>query len=261
MRARSLSHLSNGALLSALDQAEARDRSGTVELLHYLAEIDRRRLYAPAGYPSMFDWCVKTRHYSEAMASRRIAAARAARRFPEIRDMIADGRLHLTAIALLSKKLTEHNASELLAAAVHKSRRQIEVLLAERFPQPDVMTQVQELAVASSLPSPVTVNFCSNSARSAIPGASESGSGARAHEENAPEASQVSVTASADAAPTSAMTPAPVPSEPHSRLTPLMPKRFGVQFTMDEAMHADLQRALTLLAPGARSSAARCASW
>ena len=77
MRARSLSHLSNGALLSALEEAEARDRAGTVELLGYLAEVDRRRLFVPAGYPSMFVWCVETRHYSEAMASRRIAAARA----------------------------------------------------------------------------------------------------------------------------------------------------------------------------------------
>ncbi len=240
MRARSLTHLTNGALLAALDQAEARDRAGTVELLDYLAEVDRRRLYVPAGYPSMFVWCVDARRYSESMAARRIAAARAARRFPVIRDMLADGRLHLSAVALLSKKLTPRNAAELLAAATHRSRRQIEGLLAERFPQAEVPTQVHRLTVASSLPSPVTVNFCAGDAQ-------PEGAPARAAASPAerPADAPMPVTPAAPAA-----VPAAAPAR-QGRVTPLAPQRFGVQFTMDEAMHADLVRAQELLGPQA----------
>ena len=42
------------------------------------------------------------------------------------------------ALTLLAPYLTPENGDELLVAAVHKSKAQIEQLLAERFPQPDL---------------------------------------------------------------------------------------------------------------------------
>ncbi len=245
MRVRSLMHLSNGVLLSKLDRAEARDRTGTVELLGYLAEVDRRRLYVPAGYSSMFVWCVKARNYSEAMASKRIYAARAVRRFPVILDMIADGRLHLTAVALLSRKLTPGNANELLAAATHRSRREIEIMLAERFPQRDVATRVRALPPASSLPSPGTVKICAADAQSAAPSCEREG---------APSATEALAPTAGACRPSAAVerpVSAPAPPAMHSRLAPLAPGRFSIQFTMDEAMHGDLVRAQELLGPQA----------
>jgi hypothetical protein len=47
---------------------------------------------------------------------------------------VADGRLHLTAVRLLAPYLTPKNADELLAAATHRRRSEIEQLLAQRFP-------------------------------------------------------------------------------------------------------------------------------
>ena len=44
--------------------------------------------------------------------------------------------------------LTEHNADDLLSAIEHKTRREIEQLLAERFPKPDVATRVRAIVVA-----------------------------------------------------------------------------------------------------------------
>src|SRR5204862_3325770 len=94
---------------------------------------------------------------------KRIRAARVARDFPVIFSAVADGRLHLSAVVLLASKLTPENVDDLLSAAANKSKSEIEKLLAERFPQPDVPTQVRDLSPPPSLslvvdqPSPETV--------------------------------------------------------------------------------------------------------
>src|SRR5262245_44567452 len=87
----SLSGLSNETLLRDLHALVARDRITTAQLLAHLAEVDARRLYAPAGYPSMHTFCVGEFHFSEEAAFKRIHAARAARCFPEIFAAVADG--------------------------------------------------------------------------------------------------------------------------------------------------------------------------
>jgi len=87
-----------------------------------MAEIDARKLYLPAGYPSMYLYCVGEFHMSEDMTCRRIRAARAARQFPALVGAVAEGRLHLSAVVLLAPHLTEETATELLAAAAHRTR-------------------------------------------------------------------------------------------------------------------------------------------
>src|SRR5438128_8511786 len=130
-----LSHLSDRTLVRDLTALVARDRATTAELLAHLAEVDTRKLYLPAAYPSLRAWCVGELHMSEDSAHKRIRAARTARRFPAVFTAVAEGRLHLSGIALLARHLNEENASELLAAAAHKTRCEIEHLLAQRFPR------------------------------------------------------------------------------------------------------------------------------
>ncbi|MEO5988934.1 MAG: hypothetical protein ABIU54_04830, partial [Candidatus Eisenbacteria bacterium] len=144
----SLSHLADHVLLRDLKSLVVRDRATTAELLAHLAEVDERRLYLPAAYSSMYVYCVQELHMSEDAAFRRIRVARAARRFPAILAALADGRLNLTSVLLVAPHLTAHTADELLAAAEHKSKAGIELLLAERFPQPDLPTLVRAIAPA-----------------------------------------------------------------------------------------------------------------
>ena len=75
----------------------------------------------------------------------RIYGGRTARRFPILLDAIADGRLHLTGVLMLSKHLTYGNVAELVAAATHRSKAEIKQLIAERFPQPDLPDILQAL--------------------------------------------------------------------------------------------------------------------
>ena len=64
----------------------------------------------------------------------------------------ADGRLNLSAVLLLTPHLTPENADELLGAATHKRKAELDCLLAERFPQPDVATLVQALPTPAAAP-------------------------------------------------------------------------------------------------------------
>src|SRR5260221_6146022 len=59
--------------------------------------------------------------------------------------MLTDGRLHLTAIGLLAPHLTRENRDVLLERATHRSKRQIEELMAEIAPRPDVPAVVRRL--------------------------------------------------------------------------------------------------------------------
>jgi hypothetical protein len=105
--------LTDQALDRSLKTAITNEDTTTAVVLDHMVEYDARKLYRPAGYSSMFTYCVGQLHRSEVSAYKRIRAARAARRFPAIFDAIAEGRLHLSAVVLLAPHLTESTAGEL----------------------------------------------------------------------------------------------------------------------------------------------------
>ncbi|MEK7316806.1 MAG: RuvA C-terminal domain-containing protein [Candidatus Eisenbacteria bacterium] len=129
-----LSHLSDDVLVRDLFALVAQERRTTASLLAHIAEVDVRRIYAPAGYPSMHAYCVGELRLSDDAALKRIQAARAARRFPTIFEAVADGRLHLSGICLLAPWLTKANAGELLEEAAGRRKSEIEAMLARHFP-------------------------------------------------------------------------------------------------------------------------------
>ena len=148
----SMSHLSDELLSRDLDTLFTRDHETTAALLAHIAEFDDRKLYLPAGYPSMVAYCVDRERYTEQAAYKRIFAARAARRFPAIFAAVARGQLHLSAVVLLARHLTENTAEELLTVATHKSKAEIEQMLAARFPKSEVLTWVAAPAAQNVSP-------------------------------------------------------------------------------------------------------------
>ena len=215
MKRYALSHLSDDVLLRDLAAVVSRERSATAEVLAHIAEVDVRKLYLPAAYPSMFAYCVGELHLSEDAAFKRITAARMARRFPVIFEDLAEGRLHLTAISLLAPHLTEDTAEELLAASSHKSKAEIELLLAKRFPKSDMLAWVA--AVPAPAPSPPTEQH------------------ARGHVEEAQSPADLPAQL------------APERVDEHPRVTPLSPQSFAVQFTLSQRGYDDLRHAQALL--------------
>jgi hypothetical protein len=147
----SLTHLRDDALLRDLAMLVAQDHVITATLLAHIAEVDTRRLYVPAGYSSMHAYCVEELRLSEDAAGRRIQAARAGRRYPSLFTALAEGRLHLTAVCLLAPHLTAESAEELITAATHKKKSEIEVFLAGRFGRPELPASMRPITAIRPL--------------------------------------------------------------------------------------------------------------
>ena len=147
MSSKLLKSISDDDLLRRLSGLVQESRRVESELVAHIAEVDERRLYAREACSSMFAYCTEVLHLSEWEAYLRIAVARASRPHPVLLVMLEDGRLHLSGIAKIAPLLTEANRESVLARAVHKSKREIEELVAELSPRPDVPTMMRKLPV------------------------------------------------------------------------------------------------------------------
>ena len=127
----SFGHLSNDVAWNRYLAAESDEVCQTATTLALLAEVDERRLYLPAGYASMCDYCMQARRMTKARALKRIRVARAGREFPAIFHAIAEDRLGVSAVLLLVPHLSSETAEELLAVASQKTNEEVEQLLLE----------------------------------------------------------------------------------------------------------------------------------
>jgi hypothetical protein len=210
-------HLSNDELLAGLQHLAASERRGTAQLVAHLVELETRGLHLKAAFTSLFAYCCEALHLSEDAAYNRIEAARAARRFPVILDMLDSGELSVTTARMLGRILTLENHAKVLAAASGQSKRAVEELVVQYAPRPDVPTslrKVSERTATSGTPSATTI---------------------------APERS-----APALPAPTSRPEPAPAPSRPAS-VTPLAPSRYELKVTVSQETRDKLRLAQDLL--------------
>jgi hypothetical protein len=144
--------LSNDQLITELNRFASSEKQATAQLVAHLAELDARGLYAALGFSSLFTYACDVLHLSEHEAYNRIEAARLARKFPVVLDLLGDGQVNLTTLRLLAPHLTPDNHGELLAAATHKRKREVEELVARVAPKPDVASSVRKLPVRHEPP-------------------------------------------------------------------------------------------------------------
>jgi len=212
----SVAHLSNEELLTEIKSLAARERSATAALVASLAELDERRLYLGEGYSSLFTYCTQALHLSEHAAYGRIEAARAARRFGVILELLADGAVTLTTICLLAPHLTPENHAEVLEAARHKSKRDVEHLVAALRPQQAAPSSVRKLPAARVSEVPGTRPRVAHAVRL----------------EPGPEAVPERV---------------PAPSKRVAVVAPIAPAQYKVQITVSADTYEKLRRAQDLL--------------
>ena len=146
----SFADLSDGDLLATVHRLAIDERRATASLIASLAELDARRLYLAEGYSSLFTYCTGVLHLSEHAAYGRIEAARVARKYPVFLEGLAAGVLTLTTIGMLSPHLTLENHLRLMETARHKSKRDVEHLVATLRPQPAVPSVVRRLPPSTS---------------------------------------------------------------------------------------------------------------
>ena len=145
------SALSDHDLLARLGVLAGKEREATVELIAHLAALDARPpVYHAEGYSSLFAYCTGALRLSEDAACSRIEAARACRRYPAILDLLGTGSLTLTSVRLLAPHLTPENHELVLERAKGRRRRELEILVAELAPRPDVPTSVRKLPVPAT---------------------------------------------------------------------------------------------------------------
>ena len=208
-RFKSFSTLSDDELLRRLSELLQKSRRVESELVAHIGEVDARRLYAREAAPSMFAYCTEVLNLSEHEAYLRIAVARASRKHPMLLEMLAEGRLPLSVIVRLAPHLTEANRETVLAQAEGKTKRQIEELVAELAPKPDVPATMRKLPerrdeTSQLVPEPVTFLHTPAPARS--------------------------------------MAPAPRPV-----VEPLSPEKYRIQFTASAELHDKLERLRVLM--------------
>jgi hypothetical protein len=209
--------LSNEELLVEASRLAMCERRATAALIRCLMEVDARRLYLAEGYSSLFTFCTKALHLSEHAAFGRIEVARAARRLPALLAHLDDGSVTLTNARMLAPHLTEANQQELLAAARHRGKREVEEIVARLRPQPDVPSTVRKLPTLHVIEQPL------------LPGEPTAGSSAGT--------SRVSISQPA-------VMP-PLPARPV--VAPLAPGRYKIQFTATREMQEKLRYAQDLL--------------
>jgi 5-methylcytosine-specific restriction endonuclease McrA len=243
--------LSDDQLLRRLGEIMRDSRRVEAELVAHIGEVDARRLYAREGCSSMFAYCVELLHLSEPETNLRIVVARAARRHPLLLEMLGDGRLHLSGIALLAPHLTVTNRDEVLARATHATKRHIEELVAGLAPRPDVPTTVRRL--------PDRGRPLSIAAAPAVscPAGRTSAGGSSPEESSRPDetiSASPTVATAGGAIPSGASPEGPVVRRDAllrghrtSIVEPLAPERFRIQFTAGSVLRDKLERLATLL--------------
>jgi hypothetical protein len=210
-----VAQLSDQDLLAEVKFTAQCEREATSRLIALLAHLDTRRLYLGEGCSSLFGYCTQVLHLSEHAAYGRIEAARAARKFPVVLDLLTDGSLTLTAITLLAPHLTPDNHRVVLNEARHKSKRDVEHLAARLRPLPAIPSAVRKLPSPKPPDAPVSRSVAESSVLEA-----------------------------------SSLVTDPPPSSPPSRpaiVMPLSPERYKVQFTVSRETHDKLCRAQNLL--------------
>jgi hypothetical protein len=128
--------LSNNELITQLKSRVSQEKELVAQVIYFLAEVQKRRLYFEYGYISLFQFCMKELGYTEAESQLRISAMRVVLEIPEVRDKIASGSLSLTSVAQAQSYFREKEKSntslqkaeklELLTHLENKSTRECE---------------------------------------------------------------------------------------------------------------------------------------
>ena len=204
----SFDDVSDDDLLRHVAHLARQERHATAQLIASLTELDARKLYLREGCASLFTYCTQVLHL---LRTRGLRSHRARTPVPEILELLADGAITLTTVTLLGPHLTDENHS-LLEAARHKSRREVEQIVARVRPKPDIPASIRKLPEPTLAKSPT-----------------------------APPAETSEVV---DARPEYAR---PVAPARRPMVAPLAPARYKMQFTVSDETYQTFRRAQDLL--------------
>jgi hypothetical protein len=215
--------LSNSDLLARVNLFAGRERIATADLIAHLAALaSRPSLYAAQGYGCLFTYCTRALGLSEDAACNRIEAAKLGRRFPVLLDLLASGSLTLSSLRVLGPHLTPENQQSVLGRAKGLTKRQLQELVVEIAPRPDVPSSMRKLPAPAASPGVPVPSIADAEPRLSDP---------------APHVEPASI-----APPVPAATPTS-----RSVVEATAPARYRVQFTIGDETHRRLRRVQALM--------------
>ncbi|MES2854913.1 MAG: HNH endonuclease [Bdellovibrionota bacterium] len=152
-----LKHLSDDAVLNKIKNEVQSERTATANVLHYLREVDRRRLYSKLKCKCLVSFAIKYLKYSESEAWLRVSAMKLLNELPEIESKINDGSLQLSNIVLARRAFFQESKANNLKSAAAETNAQGNLVLSETSDQAQVTpvqgarTSTEKLAVLQKL--------------------------------------------------------------------------------------------------------------
>jgi hypothetical protein len=134
--------LSNEELLAAIKTQYQTEIRSTADMILYIQEVDRRRLYLSLGHTSLFSFLTKDLGYTPASAQRRIDAARLMTSAPEIKKDLEDGSLNLMQVAMVAQSVrrkrkenpqTQIKTAEILENIKNEDLQTTQKILGQKF--------------------------------------------------------------------------------------------------------------------------------
>ena len=150
--------------------------------------------------------------------------------FPQVLEQLVDGSLTVTSVRLLARHLTAENHRELLAAASRRSKREVEELIARRFPKPDTPSSVRKVPERTQSRMPVAPTRSATEPAQAM---------------SAPATTMVALAPVLTAS--EAVGPRPTASTHRPAVKPLAADRYEIRFTASAATRDKLKVARDLL--------------
>ena len=145
--------LSDADLVRELKFLADRARHNEIRLVAHMSVFDSRRLCVSEGFRSLYEYCTGTLGFDEGESYRRIRAARVVRAYPQAMAALEKRRVTISSLVVLSPWLERENVGPWLKTAEGKTRRELEALVAARYPQapmPDVIRHLPERPIIVS---------------------------------------------------------------------------------------------------------------
>src|SRR5678815_667968 len=147
-----LASIPDDELFTVVQRLTARSNVALADLLAHLGEVERRGIHRLRACASLYTYCIYELRMSEDAAFRRSRAARLVREYPELRDAIAKGEIHLTGVLIIGPHLGGERHTEILRRARFRSKRELARLVAEIDPKPEVLALVEPIGPAEAGP-------------------------------------------------------------------------------------------------------------
>lgn len=126
------------------------ERDAGFRLLLYLTEVERKKAYEEANKRSLWPFIEETLGFTAYETRLRFYSTKALIDFPETAEYLADGRLSMTTLVLLTDVLTRSNVRDWCEKASNQSKTQVEELIAK------TQSEVRDFVTMTALSATVT---------------------------------------------------------------------------------------------------------